>query len=95
MSTKAVDKLHKKVILFFGSEDCDNCDIAAKTIEHFGEQDNFMLLYIDAIADENQALCDLMDVDELPHIVLLDVSGEAIGLESLPALLDDLNAASG
>ena len=83
-------------ILLFGSKDCENCKIAVKLLELYGISHSFIVVYVDALADETQLLCDFYDVDDLPHIVLLDSTGPnptyvAVGLKELSDIANILD----
>lgn len=61
-------------IYFFGSPSCDNClellnDLAGYNFD-FTDEDEFCL--VDAFDDNNEELCDEHEVDQLPHVKILD-----------------------
>lgn len=80
--------------MIFGTEDCDSCKIAVKLLDEYELSKEFVVVYVDAKAEETQKLCDLYGVDELPHIVTIDPHNfghepvfVAIGLEQLAELV--------
>jgi len=52
-------------IIIFGSNNCPKCMMQKKEFNSLGVPFEF----VDALADENQKLCDHMDVEELPHSI--------------------------
>lgn len=52
-------------VLIFGSEKCPQCMMQKASFEKMGVPFEF----VDAMAADNQALCDRMDVEELPHSI--------------------------
>ena len=78
-----------KIRLFIGHT-CPICDIAMQKIEL--EKDVFEYVYWYAIHSETQDFCDENNVDELPHMQILDeddkVIEECIGADVLTALRD-------
>jgi hypothetical protein len=57
-------------IRFFGSEKCEYCLISLKLL--YNIYDINQIEYFDAFADDNQNLCDNEDVEELPHVQILE-----------------------
>ena len=85
-----------RIAILFGSKDCDSCQTAWQVIESYGISEDFLSIYVDALADETQNLCDFYDVDELPHIVYMgkttDSSFIATGIESLPDVVRNIDS---
>lgn len=65
------------IVLFFGSDDCSKCAKTYKSLRKIVKESK-QFIYVDAIHDWNQDLCDYWDVDELPHIIVLDNDMEVI-----------------
>ena len=71
------------MIRFFGSEDCDNCRLAMSYLDDL----SLDYEYVDALSEELEIekLCDDYNVDELPHVQVLNKKGvivdEFIGIE--------------
>ena len=64
------------VIRIFGSTDCDDCRLAMSYLEDL----SLDYEYIDAFSEESkiEKLCDDYDVDELPHVQVLNKKGRVI-----------------
>ena len=54
-------------IRLFGVEGCEKCDMQKDVLEAM----SIPYMYIDANADEHEALCDEQGVDDVPHIQLV------------------------
>jgi glutaredoxin-related protein len=52
-------------VLIFGSEKCPQCLLQKVSFDKIGVPFEF----VDAMAADNQQLCDRMDVDDLPHSI--------------------------
>ena len=64
-------------IIAFISNDCKNCDLWKKLLHNeqfpfLTKDDNISLKYIDAFDENTQDFCDKHQVDELPHIKIID-----------------------
>jgi len=58
----------------FGSNNCHMCKLLTSELKAAGLNFSF----VDANADETQDLCDLFDVDELPHVQVLSGDGKLL-----------------
>jgi len=56
------------MVRFFGSDDCLSCAAQLHVLRKF----SIPFHYIDAFADETQDFCDEHEVDELPHLQVLE-----------------------
>jgi hypothetical protein len=52
----------------FGVEGCELCKRLTRAFDTVG----MSYMYVDANAEGNQTLCDANDVDELPHVQILE-----------------------
>jgi hypothetical protein len=57
--------MEKLKIIVFGSDNCPKCMMQKKEFNSLGVPFEF----VDALIEENQKLCDHMDVEELPHSI--------------------------
>jgi len=65
----------KKVkIRVFGSSDCQTCQNLAESYEH----NKISYVFVDALADDTQDLCDRHGVDELPHVQIIALNGKVV-----------------
>ena len=75
----------------FGGEDCDVCRKLIENLKLVGVH----FVFVDAFADETQALCDKNGVSDLPHVqVLLDdgtLFWEETGDVSITSILHRMN----
>ena len=60
------------ILLFFGSENCSKCGKAYKFLNDYVVDKDVLFVYIDSLHDWNQDFCDYFDVEELPHILMID-----------------------
>ena len=70
------------LIRVFGSNDCEKCKELLRDLQLY--KMNFV--FVDANDDKNQELCDLHDVDELPHVQVIrnkNILAQYIGSESV------------
>ena len=67
-------KMDINKIRIFGSFDCPSC---LRLMRHL-KREKIKFQYIDAFANEKQKLCDENDIDELPHIQILNKKKEII-----------------
>lgn len=58
----------------FGSKNCEKCNILTEAMDKL----YMTWLFVDADLDENQEICDAFNVDELPHIQVLNIDGEIL-----------------
>ena len=61
-------------ILFFASTECPYCDTLYNNLKESGLLSGHDFIYIDALSDDTQEICDKNKVDELPHIKIYDNS---------------------
>lgn len=79
-------------VRLFGGDLCPICELVLLKLEC--EKDTFEYEYVDAFADETQALCDENEVEELPHIQIYDdydtnkIVSEFVGSDVLTMLRD-------
>ena len=61
-------------LYFFGSEDCETCQLMLEILECTGITDNKNMdfVFIDAFDEDQQTFCDEHEVDEIPHVKLID-----------------------
>ena len=55
-------------VLFFTDEDCEVCERVLTGLEQSGILKDHDVLFIQALDDDTQDLCDEHEVDLLPHI---------------------------
>ena len=61
-------KEDKIEVLFFGSKDCKKCQLMIKEFSITGVS----YTYIDILADDTQVICDEQNVNEVPHVQILN-----------------------
>jgi hypothetical protein len=52
--------------MFFGSRDCQNCEQIWNLVREQIKGTKHGIVYVDAMLDGNQNLCDMWGVDQLP-----------------------------
>jgi thioredoxin-like negative regulator of GroEL len=78
-------------LILYGATECKKCDALKRDLRALGVRFEFK----DANADENQAECDRLGVDKLPHVVQIstdtgDVLGEWAGAPETQRLIEQL-----
>ena len=59
------------IVLLFGSEECEKCKkFMVEYLALFN--DKYQFLYIDIEDDDNEDLCNLLDVWESPHVFIVN-----------------------
>lgn len=65
-------------LYFFGNDDCETCQLMLAILDKEGIQESFEFIFIDALSKEQQLFCDKHEVDEIPHVKLVDNNDELI-----------------
>ncbi|NJL70129.1 MAG: hypothetical protein HC888_00345 [Candidatus Competibacteraceae bacterium] len=73
-------------IKLFGNADCQKCNALKLAFDQVGVGYDF----IDAFADEHQALCDAEGVDEIPHVQIIGPSGRIVYQQAGDVQVDTL-----
>ena len=68
-------------MLFFASDECKKCKAVLEAIRRSGVSKLVKFEYVDAFDDENDDICDLHGVDDLPHIKVFN--GNSLIFESV------------
>jgi len=87
-------------VLLFGTETCQKCMELLANIQYLIQKKtikNEDFVYIDAVVDENQDLCDTHNIDLLPHlkvysdegIITGEIVGEVLEIEKLKEIFHD------
>ena len=58
----------------FALDGCDNCELMMKGFR----ESNVTYFYVDAEAVSSQSLCDRHDVDEVPHVQILNKNNKIV-----------------
>ncbi len=61
-------------VMVFGADNCEKCK---RLLDKLGES-SVPYVFIDAFADDTQNFCDEHDVDDLPHVQILDDMGVVV-----------------
>ena len=61
-------------IYFFGSDGCQKC----QTMRSILDGEKIKYVYIDALDEDNDNVCNRYGVDELPHTIILDDNNKMI-----------------
>jgi len=67
-------------LYFFGSEECETCQLMLSILDKGGifNISNLEFVSIDAFSEEHKSFCDEYDIDEIPHMKLVDDRNELI-----------------
>jgi thiol-disulfide isomerase/thioredoxin len=67
-------------LYFFGSEECETCQLMLSILDKSGifNVNNLEFISIDAFSEEHQQFCDKHEIDEIPHIKLIDERDELV-----------------
>jgi len=80
-----------RIVRIFGSTDCEDCKKVVSLHKNMG----WDYEYVDAIADETQDLCDLHNVDKLPHVQYFSENGNVvrnvIGIDDFVELMKEMD----
>ena len=59
-------------LYFFGSDDCETCQLMLAILDREGILNSFEFVFVDAYANDQQEFCDQHEIDEIPHVKLVD-----------------------
>jgi hypothetical protein len=67
-------------LYFFGNEECETCQLMLSILDKGGifNISNLEFVSIDAFSEEHQVFCDKHEIDEIPHIKLVDEGNELV-----------------